>query len=70
MSAIKKGKRSVMPRRVSSSCPEPQTDFNKLRTVFGSYNSLQDRDLSYDFKTNLYHEYTEMKLPAQVMGSL
>lgn len=60
-----------MPRRVSSSCSEPQTDFNKLHTVFGSYdNSLQDWDLLYEYKTNLYHEYTEMKLPAQVMGSL
>ena len=41
-----KGKRSVMPKRVSSSCPKPQTDFNKLCTVFAHTTTI--------FKTGIY----------------
>lgn len=68
MSARKKGKRSVMPRRVLSSCPESQTDFNKLHSFWLIQQQFLT-DLLYEFKIKFCHEYIEMKLPAQVMGS-
>lgn len=55
MSEIKKGKRSVMTRRVLNNCPEPQTDFNRLHTVF-PHTVTAFKTLLYGFKTTLYHE--------------
>lgn len=46
MSAMTKGKRSMMPRRVWSSCPKPQTDFNKLCRVFAYTTTI--------FETGVY----------------
>lgn len=62
-----KGKRAVMPRRVSSSCPKPEINFNKLHTVLAHTTAI--------FKTGIYCMSSkqlcilsalEMKLPAQV----
>lgn len=46
MSAMTKEKMSVTPRRVSDSCPKPQTDFNKLHTVFAHTTAV--------FKAGIY----------------
>lgn len=56
-----------MPRRVSSSCTKPQTDFSKLHIVSAHTTAIFDWDLLHEIKRTLYHECAETKLPVQLM---